>query len=127
MNEWMAFSASAVAGAYLGGQETQQGHTWEEQEHTVGPRAACWALPAEAADPHPPWEWALPSLGQAILGPGPGLPRQLGGAADAAAASGNPSQAAVLGRLLLGGEVCAWPPARAAQLSWRTQEAPGRL
>lgn len=34
-----------------------------------------------------------------------------------AASSGNPNPAAVLGRLLPHGEVCAWPPARPAQLS----------
>lgn len=54
-----------------------------------------------------------------------GLHHQLGGATDAAA--GNPSRAAVLGRLLLREGVCLWPPAKAAQLSQRTEEAPGRL
>lgn len=50
-----------------------------------------------------------------------------GGAADVAACSGNPRQAAVPGKLLPQGEVCPWPPARSAQLFERPEEAPGWL
>lgn len=113
----------------------------EEWERTVGPQESaglCWPrllilAPSRSRTSRPPpvpstcWAASRGGRGQAMLGPWPGLHHQLGGAADAAASSGNPSRAAVLGRLLLRGEVCPWPPARAAQLSRRTEEAPGRL
>ena len=52
---------------------------------------------------------------QAILGPWTAFLTVLGGAGDVAFGSGNPSWAAVLGRLLPHGEVYPCPPARPAQ------------
>lgn len=57
----------------------------------------------------------------------PGRFGALGGAADVAAGSGNPSQAAVPRRLLPQGEARPWPPATPAQLSPRPEEAPASL